>query len=72
MKNRWSRAEKCFMKLDYPEQAVAVLMTLFDTFAEEHPDEEERALEMLQLAIDCRDQIIAMSGMILKNAEGIN
>lgn len=60
------------MKLDYPDQVVAVLMTLFDTFVEAHPDEEERALDMLQFAIDCRDSVIAMSGTILKNAEGVN
>lgn len=61
-----------FAELETPEQAVSIVMTLLDTFIELHPDQEEKTLKVLETAIVVRDQVIALSGMMFNNAEGMN
>lgn len=66
------QTEEAFLQLDTPEVAVAIVMTLLETFIEAHPDQEQKTLEILMAGIAVRDRVIQLYGMILKNAEGIN
>lgn len=57
-----------FAELETPQMAVSIAMTLLDTFIELHPDQEEKTLKALETAITVRDQVIALSGKMFRNA----
>lgn len=57
-----------FTELETPQMAVSIAMTLLDTFIELHPDQEEKTLKALETAITVRDQVIALSGKMFRNA----